>query len=339
MRLEITLSCRGVRLKEGLELEAGRGIAVLGASRDDNTTLLRAIAGFEKAQLLIDGHRAKLPPRRHFVLCAAEPQLFPHLTVEENLRLCAAEHSEGAWNNITRVLELDGVLDSLPHQLSPLQAHCAVLARALLNQPRLLLIDEPQLEERDHARYIDRLITLLPGLSFPVISACSRVDDAARLGDHWLYLVGGEARALASANELLLRDDLPLLDEEQATFRLPVVVAGHNTQQRRSHLDFRGGRLSIPLCRCKVGSKMFAGVPLAGAYFSSQPPSPDSGLSGITVTITSLHPRSDDRQLLELDADGTTLWLLLPRKAVEHQGLAPGKQGFAIYPAAMLAAD
>lgn len=340
MRLEITVKRHGLRLEESLELSPGRGMVVLGASPGDNTTLLRAIAGFEPAHLRIDGQRAPRPPRRHFALCAREPQLIPRLTLEENLRLFATEHSESAWNSIIRLLDLEGVLACLPHQLSPLQAHCAVLARAALNQPRLLLIDEPMLEARDYARYLDRLITLLPALSFPVISACQHSGDAARLGGRWLYLVGGEARAQGEAGELLLREELALLDNEErgAAFRLPVVVAGHNAQQRRSHLDFRGGRLRVPLCHCKVGRKATAAVPLAGASFSNTPPHPNSGLSGITVNVAALSPRAHGKVLVELEADGTRLWLLLSEREVEHQGVTPGKKGYAIYPTATIAA-
>ncbi len=339
MKLEISLKRRGLRLKETLELQAGRGMVVLGAGREDNTTLLRAIAGFEPARLRIDDHGAPRPPKRHFALCAAEPQLVSHMSVERNLRLFAAEHPDNAWNNLLRLLGLEPLLESRPHQLNPLQAHSVVLARAVLNQPKLLLIDEPNLEGRDRERYIDRLVTLLPGLPFPVISATGRVGDAARLGGQWLYLTGGEARAQGEATELLLREDLPLLDDAGAAFRLPVVVASHDSRQRRSHLDFRGGRLRVPLCRCKVGRKTTAAIPLAGAGFSTSPPLPESGLSGITVSVTALHPRSSGKVLVELEADGTRLWLQLDERTVDHKRIEPGKQGFAIYPTASIAAD
>ncbi len=159
------LSVQGLQARHGL-LPAVRGvdltvaegerIALVGANGAGKTTLLRTVAGAHPAAggaVLLDGQDiTRVPAHRRVRLgVALVPEgrrLFPELTVEENLLVAGRRARPGRWN-------LDTVLDAFP-LLRPLRSHRAgtlsggeqqatAIGRALMTNPRLLLLDEVSL--------------------------------------------------------------------------------------------------------------------------------------------------------------------------------------------------
>ncbi|MES1246683.1 MAG: ABC transporter ATP-binding protein [Actinomycetota bacterium] len=139
-----------------LEVREGETLALIGANGAGKTTLLRTIAGAHRpsaGRIVFDGRDiTRLSPHRRVKLgVALVPEgrrLFPDLTVEENLRVAAAAGRKGRWT-------VDGVLETFP-LLAPLrrqraaslsggQQQAAAIARSLLTNPRLLLLDEVSL--------------------------------------------------------------------------------------------------------------------------------------------------------------------------------------------------
>ncbi|HEX3909791.1 MAG TPA: ABC transporter ATP-binding protein [Solirubrobacteraceae bacterium] len=164
-----TLSVRGlskafgaVRVLRGLDLDAAAGglTAVLGASGCGKTTLLRLIAGFDRAEVgtialgervLYDARTQLAPERRGVGVVAQEGALFPHLDVAANVgfglsRAQRRARRKGDDRRVQELLELVG-LSGLgkrhPHELSGGQQQRVALARALAPEPRLVLLDEP----------------------------------------------------------------------------------------------------------------------------------------------------------------------------------------------------
>ena len=137
-----------------LSVRRGEFLTLLGPSGCGKSTLLRTVAGFEvptHGRVLIDDHdMAGVPPNRRPVnMVFQRPTLFPHLDVAGNvafgLRLSKVKSAEVARRvaEVLSLVRLDGYGRRRAHELSGGQQQRVALARALVNQPTVLLLDEP----------------------------------------------------------------------------------------------------------------------------------------------------------------------------------------------------
>lgn len=141
-------------MRFSVTLQAGERLAILGPSGAGKSTLLSLIAGFLPASsgsIVLNGadHTHSAPAQRPVSMLFQENNLFPHLSVAQNiglglhpgLKLSAAQHQ--SIEDIARRVGLSDYLQRLPAQLSGGQRQRAALARCLVRQQPLLLLDEP----------------------------------------------------------------------------------------------------------------------------------------------------------------------------------------------------
>ena len=131
-------------------------ICLLGPSGIGKTTILRTIAGLEKInsgkiilrnKLLSSKDTHVEPEDRNISMAFQDNSLFPHYNVLENIKFGAERNKKKKKglniNEIIKFLHIDHVVDKFPHQISSGEAQRASLARSLLSNPDLLLLDEP----------------------------------------------------------------------------------------------------------------------------------------------------------------------------------------------------
>ena len=137
-----------------LVVDDGSLTAILGASGCGKTTLLRVIAGFERADrgtvtlgdVVVDDGRRRIPPEhRRIGYVAQEGALFPHLTVAANVGfgLSRQQRNDGRIDGLMEMVGIGALRERYPHQLSGGQQQRVALARALVIDPQVVLLDEP----------------------------------------------------------------------------------------------------------------------------------------------------------------------------------------------------
>ncbi len=201
---------------EGLsvEIEPGSFVALLGPSGCGKSTLLRLVAGLEPpsaGQLLVDGLPIAGPsPER--VVVFQDPTLFPWRTVWDNAALGleaqgvrGEERRERVGTALARV-GLAGFANAYPHQLSGGMAQRAALARAIVNQPRVLILDEPlgKLDSLTRIAMQAELVGMWQRAGFTTLMVTHDVEEALFMAQRVLVLSDRPARLVAD-----LAVDLP----------------------------------------------------------------------------------------------------------------------------------
>ncbi len=185
-----------------LDLKATSGITVLfGPSGAGKSLTLDCIAGFTHAdhgRIVLDGEvlfdskaRINLPARaRRTGYVFQNYALFPHMTLRENLDFAAQQRPGGSpINQLLDRFRLDQVAGRRPSQLSGGQKQRGSIARALVGQPRLLLLDEPT--RGLDAPLRQELYTLLAEIQTPILFVTHDLDEACALGTHMLVMCEG----------------------------------------------------------------------------------------------------------------------------------------------------
>jgi iron(III) transport system ATP-binding protein len=194
----------GVLRDLNLTVAPGSFTSILGPSGSGKTTLLRIVAGFERADhgtVRIGGEVADdsthyLPPdRRHIGYVPQEGDLFPHLSVEQNVGFGLARR-ERHGKKVAELLDmvgLGGLGRRYPHELSGGQQQRVALARALAVEPALVLLDEPfsSLDESLRASVRQDVRRVLRGAGATVVLVTHDQDEALSLSDHVAIMTDG----------------------------------------------------------------------------------------------------------------------------------------------------
>ena len=196
-----------------LELEPGEFVALLGPSGCGKSTLLRLVAGLEPARsgaLTQDGEPIARPDPSRIVVFQ-DPTLFPWRSVWDNvaLGLQARGVLKTQSSRVDEALARVGLSEYaklLPHQLSGGMAQRAALARALVNDPALLVMDEPlgKLDSLTRLTMQSELVTLWQKAGFSALLVTHDVEEALFMAQRVIVLSDRPARIVAE-----LKNPLP----------------------------------------------------------------------------------------------------------------------------------
>jgi putative spermidine/putrescine transport system ATP-binding protein len=218
---DLTKSFGGVQVINGISLviEKGEFISLLGPSGCGKTTLLRIIAGLETAtsgSVTIGGTDCTgLPPeQRDIAMVFQSYALLPHLSVRDNIsfplrmrKLGSRKEQDERVAEVLEMVQLGHLAARKPRELSGGQQQRVAVARAVVSQPQVLLLDEPlsNLDARLRESMQEELIQLHRKTGLTSIFVTHDQEEALSLSDRVILLNAGRIEQQGSAAELYAR--------------------------------------------------------------------------------------------------------------------------------------
>ena len=343
LELDIATKLGAFELETTLALPLDGITAVFGPSGGGKTTLLRVIAGFERARgrialrgepWLDSARRLHMAPHRRPVGCVfQDARLFGHLDVGGNLRFAArrARHRGAAVDDVVAALDLGSLLHRRVADLSGGERQRVAVARTLLTDAKLLLLDEP-LSALDTERKAD-ILSYLESLSVPMLYVSHAVDEVALLAERTLVLADGRARAFGATREILERLDIQSITgrfEAGALVRARVVE--HDPQYHLTVLDVSGQRIVMPMStRLAAGDFARVRVRARDVALATRRPQALSIRNVISGTLIDL-VREEDSPFAEalVEIGDQHLRARITRASADDLGLRVGQRVYAL---------
>ena len=326
--------------------------ALFGRSGSGKTTLVNIIGGLVRpgrgrvvvgGTTLVDTERGVFVPRhkRRIGYVFQEGRLFPHLNVRQNLlfgRWFAGRAARGDdVGFVTDLLGLDPLLTRGPGTLSGGEKQRVAIGRALLADPRLLLLDEPMaaLDEARKAEILPYIEELRDKAGVPIVYVSHSIAEVARLADTIVVLDAGRVSTSGPASEILSSLELgPLTGAREAGAVLDARIASHDASFGLTTLSTRAGDLHVPRIGLPTGARLRIQVYARDVMLSLTRPDGLSALNALPGVIDTIPPSGfvDGNPMVELrlDCNGVLLLARLTRKSLADLALTPGTQVFAV---------
>jgi molybdate transport system ATP-binding protein len=336
-----------VKARAGFRLEASFAaatpgvIALFGRSGSGKTTLVNLISGLltaDRAEIRCDGEvltdtragTAVPVERRRIGYVFQDARLFPHLNVAGNLRYGEKRAQAPAvigFEEVVGLLGLDALLARKPRQLSGGERARVALGRALLSQPRLLLLDEP-LASLDLARreeVLPYLEALIERLSIPMVYVSHQFDEVLRLATHLVLLEAGQVLAQGPVQDMCLRPELQrIVGPDLVGAVLEGVVTYFDAQHGSAQLAVGSGTVQLSVREATIGAHMRLQLLARDVILATAPVqglSVRNRLAGRVLTI-----RDDDygAVLVSCDVGGATVLARITQDARQTLNLRAG---------------
>lgn len=350
--LNLQLDQGSFGLDVALQLPARGVTVVLGPSGCGKTSLLRAVAGLQRAR-----GRVQLPQgevwqddaqgiwrpvhQRPLGLVFQEPSLFPHLSVQANLlyghRRVPVSQRQLGLPEVVALLGIEHLLHRQPEGLSGGERQRVAIGRALLTSPRWLLMDEP-LSALDLARKAELLpyLEALARRGVPILYVTHALDEAVRLADHLVLMHEGRVQLSGPAHEVLNRPDTPLARLDEASSVVMGQVLAHDDTHGLSLLGWAdAGPTGLWMGRCNipVGAQARARVLARDVSISLSAAQDSSILNILPAQVLERVDESASSVLLQLAlaapghdvAQAPRVLARLTRRSVEALDLRPGQ--------------
>ena len=317
------------------------GVTVLfGPSGAGKSTIIDAAAGLlrpDQCRIAIGGTVLAdtdagvwLPPeKRRAGMVFQDSRLFPHMSVATNLRfgMRRAAAGEIQFDEVVDLLGIGGLLDRKPKALSGGERQRVAIGRALLAQPRLLLMDEPlaSLDAARKAEILPYLTRLKTALRLPVLYVTHALDEAVQLADSLVLVEAGQVVAYGETAEISARAELPLAGRDDAGAVLICRVDAHDPPRVLTRLKGGGAVFLVPLLDLPVGAPCRIRVPAREVILAGRPPEAISLHNVIAGTVRRIAQDPQRRSVVvEVGlTDGGLLSRVTP-DAVMRLGLSPG---------------
>jgi len=323
-------------------------VGLFGRSGSGKTTLVNAIAGIGRpsrgtirvnGDVLFDSDRGiDLPPEERRVgYVFQDALLFPHLDVHANLtygqRLRAPAERVIAQDRVVELLGLGKLLTRKPRTLSGGEKQRVAIGRALLAQPRILLMDEPlaALDVPRKIEILDYIERLRDELAIPIVYVSHSVVEITRLADTIVVLADGKCVAVGDVDEVMGRSDLrPVTGRYEAGSLVEAKVVGHDTADGLTTLAFDGGELRVPRFAAHVGERVRVRIRARDVSLAMSRPRDISILNVLAGTVASVSGGSERVVDVGVAVGGVTINARITHFSLQGLGIEVGREVFVL---------
>lgn len=340
IKIDVRKKLNDLQLNASFQSDHAKVTALFGRSGCGKTTLINLIAGLVRPdegiiqvndQTLFDSqNRINLAPeKRRIGYVFQDGRLFPHMSVRNNLLYGARSDVQSitGLNDVVRLLDIEPLLDRKPARLSGGEKQRVAIGRALLSNPRLLLMDEPlaALDSDRKAEIMPFIERLRDELGIPIIYVSHAMEEIIRLADTMVIMNEGQVAAIGSVEALSTDLDLqPLTGRYEAGSVLSAKITDHDDSLHLSQLEIPGGSvLTVPLLHRPVGTSLRIRIKARDIILSLDQPTRISTLNRLQGTITEIRKGKGPHADVMIDI-GQPLWARITQKSVNDLGLMPG---------------
>ena len=337
-------------LDASFEAPATGVTAIFGPSGCGKTTVVRCLAGLQQlpgslctvdGEVWQDASTFRKAHQRPVGYVFQEASLFAHLSVKGNLlygapRGARAEQASGiAFDEVIELLGLAKLLERSPQNLSGGERQRVAIGRALLSQPKLLLMDEPlsaldRLTKNEILPFLERLHERL---SLPVIYISHDMSEIERLADHLILMQQGKVIGAGPLQVLQSDPALPLAGAREAAVSLDGEAEAYDEPYGLLMLRVDGGRLRVPAPSVSIGRRQRLRIAASDVSLARSAPQASSILNVLPARIVSrsMLGHGEVIVVLALGADGRGAPLLarITRHSWDMLGLAEQMPVFA----------
>jgi molybdate transport system ATP-binding protein len=335
------------------ELSTPGVVALFGRSGCGKSTLVNIIAGLLDADagrvvlddivLLDTGLRLEVPPeRRRIGYVFQDARLFPHLTVAGNLKYGerrAPAQRYVSLDTVAGLLDLGALMDRRTQRLSGGERQRVAIGRALLSQPRLLLLDEP-LASLDAARreeVLPYLESLRDQLAIPMVYVSHDFDEVLRLATYLVLLESGRAIAQGGIADMSLNKDLrSIIGPDAVGAIVDGTVLGREPSSGLIRVKVGNGELKVQAEKATAGAKLRVQLLARDLIVATQAPQHLSVRNILSGVITAVTADDADSDLIAIDIGGTLIMARVTKAATRELALRPGIPAWALVKAVSL---
>jgi molybdate transport system ATP-binding protein len=324
--------------------------ALFGPSGCGKTTVLRCVSGLTRlsGELKVGGDVwqddrgvFREPYERPVGYVFQEASLFPHLSVQRNLlygrrrALKSGAAEEIRFDDVVKLVGLGPLLDRTTSALSGGERQRVAIGRALLAQPRLLLMDEPlaALDQQNKDEILPFFEALHDTLSIPILYVSHDISEVERLADVLVLLREGHVVASGPLTELLADGRLPMARRPDAATVLEAWITGYDPRYSLTEMKVHGETVLIPGRVGETGKSRRVRVAAADVSLAVDRPSQTSILNVLSVRIKDILPVGEAQINVVLsigpDEAGPALLARISRRACETLHFAPGQRVYA----------
>lgn len=343
LRLSVVKRWKDFELRAQLDAPTPGVVALFGRSGCGKTTLVNIISGLlrpDEGRVELDGvvltdthERIRVPvQRRRIGYVFQDARLFPHLRVLANLRYGLRRAPKRSLSigleEVLTLLGLEPLLQRRPHQLSGGERQRVALGRALLSQPRLLLLDEP-LASLDAARreeVLPYLETLRDRLSIPMVFVSHQFDEVLRLATHVALMEGGRIVASGTPSEVSLRPELrAIVGPEAVGAILDGVITRMDQLHGMADVQIGRGTLRISVPDARVDARVRIQLLARDIILATESPRGLSVRNALEGVIAELSEDMGQAVLVKVDIGaGTAVLSRVTLDAARSLDLRPG---------------